>query len=141
MADPHRVVRFLEPGQNFQNRIKINKNLIFGRSFDSELGQNFVWICTELLKYYWLGTLPELQVKFQISNIKLLPCQCIILYMCRWHLSSGFKVFMGIPLMGRRFPEWAESQLSCFLGQLVLELFPTWARVPTWSRTQILIIY
>ena len=35
---PHRVIRLLEPGQNFQNRIKINKNLTFTRFFDSELG-------------------------------------------------------------------------------------------------------
>ena len=38
--------------------------------------------------------------------------------------------------MGRKVPEWAESQLSSFLGQPVMELVPTWARVPFWSRTR-----
>ena len=37
--------------------------------------------------------------------------------------------------MGRKVPEWAESQLTSFLGQPVMELVPTWARVPTWSRS------
>ena len=33
-------------------------------------------------------------------------------------------------IMGRKVPEWADSQLSSFLGQPVMELVPKWARVP-----------
>ena len=37
-------------------------------------------------------------------------------------------------IMGRKVPEWADSQFSFFLGQPIMELVPKWARVPTWSE-------
>ena len=42
--------------------------------------------------------------------------------------------------MGRKVPEWTESQLSSVLGQPILEIVPTWARVSTWSRTPVTLI-